>query len=174
LSPAPAAALDVETQLFAARPWVPTRAALRRWATAAHLAALGARPRARRAADAAASQVCIRVVGPVQGRRLNHEYRGRDEPTNVLSFPASAAERRYAGVLGDLVICAPVVAREAREQGKSRPAHWAHMVVHGILHLHGYEHERPRAARVMERLEVEILLGFGYQNPYLPVTPCQP
>ncbi len=67
------------------------------------------------------------------------------------------------------MICAAVVASEAREQGKQRAAHWAHMVVHGVLHLHGHDHERPRAARAMERLEVEILGGFGYQNPYLPV-----
>jgi probable rRNA maturation factor len=101
---------------------------------------------------------------------LNRAYRGKDQATNVLSFPASRDERQYGGSLGDLVICAPVVAAEARGQGKPLPAHWAHMVVHGVLHLHGHDHGRPRAARAMERLEVEILHGFGYQNPYLPVT----
>jgi probable rRNA maturation factor len=111
----------------------------------------------------------VRVVGPAESRRLNRAYRGKDKPTNVLSFPASREERELCGSLGDLVVCAAVVAAEARDQGKERAAHWAHMVVHGVLHLHGYDHERPRAARAMERLEVEILDGFGYQNPYLSV-----
>jgi probable rRNA maturation factor len=71
-----------------------------------------------------------------------------------------------AGALGDLVVCAPVVAREASEQGKARAAHWAHMIVHGVLHLHGFDHEESRAARRMERSEVAILAGFGYQDPY--------
>jgi probable rRNA maturation factor len=115
------------------------------------------------------SRLGVRVVGPAESRRLNRTYRGKDKPTNVLSFPASKEERELCGSLGDLVVCAAVVAEEAREQGKERAAHWAHMVVHGVLHLHGYDHERPRAARAMERLEVEILGGFGYQNPYLPV-----
>jgi len=114
--------------------------------------------------------MCVRVVGPTESRRINHAFRGKDRPTNVLSFPASSEERSLGRLLGDLVICASVVAAEAREQGKTRPAHWAHMVVHGVLHLHGYTHERPGAARTMERLEVEILGGFGYQNPYLPVN----
>ena len=88
----------------------------------------------------------------------------------MLSFPASEDERRLAGLLGDVVICAPVVAREARAQRKLPEAHWAHMVVHGVLHLLGYDHGTPGEARSMERLEVEILRGFGYQNPYLAVT----
>ncbi|MGI9245211.1 MAG: rRNA maturation RNase YbeY, partial [Steroidobacteraceae bacterium] len=84
---------------------------------------------------------------------------------------ASPEERVLDGALGDLVLCAPVVAREAREQGKRLPAHWAHMVVHGTLHLLGYEHERSRAAaRAMEAAEVEILRGFGFDDPYRWVT----
>ena len=109
----------------------------------------------------------MRVVAPAESKRLNRSYRGKDRPTNVLSFPASAAERELASALGDVVICAAVVAREAREQGKPLTAHWAHMVVHGTLHLLGYDHERPRAAGVMEALEVEILRRFGYHDPYL-------
>jgi probable rRNA maturation factor len=109
-------------------------------------------------------------VGAVGSRRLNRVFRGRDKPTNVLSFPASPAERELDGALGDLAICATVVAAEAQAQGKTLPAHWAHMVVHGVLHLHGHVHHRLRAARAMERLEVEILQGLGYQNPYQPVT----
>ena len=171
---AAAAGLAVEVQFVAVHPWVPSRAALRRWAAAAHSAAVDSMPASRRRVARAARQACIRVVGPAGSRRLNRVYRGKDKPTNVLSFPASSVERELGGELGDLVICASVVGREAREQGKPGPAHWAHMVVHGILHLHGYDHERPRAALLMERLEVEILRGFGYQNPYLPVIPSNP
>jgi probable rRNA maturation factor len=163
------AQLKVEAQFAAVRPWVPARAALGRWAGAAHRAALAHRRGPVRDAGAAAGRLGVRVVGPAESRRLNRSYRGRDKPTNVLSFPASKEEQELCGSLGDLVVCAAVVAAEAREQGKERAAHWAHMVVHGVLHLHGYDHERPRAARAMERLEVEILCGFGYQNPYLPV-----
>jgi probable rRNA maturation factor len=150
------------------RPWVPAKTALGRWAGAAHRAALAVRTPANDAGESR-SRLGVRVVGPAESRRLNRTYRGKDKPTNVLSFPASKEERELCGSLGDLVVCAAVVAEEAREQGKERAAHWAHMVVHGVLHLHGYDHERPRAARAMERLEVEILGGFGYQNPYLPV-----
>ncbi len=164
--------LRVETQVAVRRPWVPARAALRRWAGAAHVVAEGRRrSTARRAVPSPAASVCIRIVGSAESRRLNRDYRGKDRPTNVLSFPASGAERELGGSLGDLVVCATVVAAEAREQGKVRAAHWAHMVVHGMLHLHGLEHGTRREAAAMERLEVEILSGFGYQNPYLPVTP---
>ena len=161
----------VEVQVAAGRPWIPARAALERWASAAYGAALASSASTRRRAAVAPRRLCIRIVGPAASRRLNREYRGKDKPTNVLSFPASSEEREHGDSLGDLVICAAVLAREAREQGKSRPAHWAHIVVHGVLHLHGFDHGRPRAARAMERLEVEILRGFGYQNPYHPVTP---
>jgi probable rRNA maturation factor len=166
---APGPTLTIEAQFAAVRPWVPSRTALGRWARAAHRAALaGIRGRAR-GRGAAAGRLGLRVVGPAESRRLNRAYRGKDQPTNVLSFPASPEERELCGSLGDLVVCAAVVAAEAREQGKARAAHWAHMVVHGVLHLHGYDHGRPRAARAMERLEVEILGGFGYQNPYISV-----
>jgi probable rRNA maturation factor len=168
--------LRVETQFAARRPWVPAAAALRRWASAAHGAALarggparGGQRAGRARHGPATPTVCIRVVGARASRRLNREYRGKDNPTNVLSFPASATERELAGSLGDLAICAAVVAAEARTQRKPPAAHWAHMVVHGILHLHGYDHETPRQAQAMEGLEVEILRGFGYQNPYRPV-----
>lgn len=171
MSAVTAVPLRVEAQVAVRRPWVPARAALSRWAGAAHAAAeRRGRSNARRAVAPPASSVCIRVVGSAESRRLNREYRGKDGPTNVLSFPASAAERELDGSLGDLVVCAAVVAAEAREQGKARAAHWAHMVVHGVLHLHGLDHGKRREAAAMERLEVEILSGFGYQNPYLPVT----
>jgi probable rRNA maturation factor len=166
-----AAPFRVEVQFAARRPWVPSTAALRRWAVAAHDAVAGrGRRRSCPGEPPAARSVCIRVVGHAASRRLNREYRGKDQPTNVLSFPASPAERELAALLGDLAICAAVVAAEAREQGKTLPAHWAHMVIHGVLHLHGYDHQSVRDARRMEGLEVEILRGFGYQNPYRHVT----
>jgi probable rRNA maturation factor len=115
--------------------------------------------------------MCLRLVGSAESRRLDRVYRGKDRPTNVLSFPASAEERVATGMLGDLVVCAPVVAREAREQGKTLAAHWAHMVVHGTLHLLGYDHLAARDARAMEALEVAILGGFGFDDPYAQVIP---
>jgi probable rRNA maturation factor len=163
--------LRLETQFTARRPWIPTVAALRRWAAAAHGAALARMPRGRQLSGKGPADLCIRVVGAAASRRLNREYRGKDKPTNVLSFPASPEERALSGTIGDLVVCAPVVAAEARAQRKACDAHWAHIVVHGVLHLHGYDHERSaRAEREMEALEVEILRGFGYLDPYSPVT----
>jgi probable rRNA maturation factor len=159
------AALRVETQFAARRPWVPGAAALRRWARVTYASAADPSPR-----RVPAPRVCIRVVGSAESRRLNRSYRGKDAPTNVLSFPASELERASDGALGDLAICAPVVAREARSQDKPLAAHWAHMVVHGLLHLLGHDHQHDREARRMERAEVEILRAFGYQNPYLRVV----
>lgn len=167
------APLQVELQYATRRPWVPGTVTLRRWARAAHAAGLSGLPaRGRRlhAAVAAPAAVCVRVVGSAESRRLDRDYRGKDRPTNVLSFPSSPEERVATGTLGDLVICAPVVAREAREQRKTLGAHWAHMVVHGTLHLLAYDHERPRDARVMEALEVEILRGLGFHDPYAVAT----
>lgn len=171
--PANPSRLRVSLQIAARRPWVPTAPALRRWSRAAHAAGLAALTRkARCAFPSEQAAVCIRIAGTVESRRLDRDYRGKDKPTNVLSFPASPVERSSGGAIGDLVICAPVVAAEAREQGKALAAHWAHMVVHGTLHLLGFDHASARHARVMERLEVEILSGFGYSDPYLPVTRC--
>lgn len=122
-------------------------------------------------------ELTIRIVGAAESRRLNRTWRNKDKPTNVLSFPAAPVAPTGNGrpsrfpvkqfsELGDLAICAPVVAREAREQGKSPQAHWAHMVVHGVLHLLGYDHENDRDADVMEAHEVKILAQFGISNPY--------
>ncbi|MFA5940774.1 MAG: rRNA maturation RNase YbeY [Sinimarinibacterium sp.] len=105
-------------------------------------------------------ELTIRVVDEDESRALNAGYRGKDKPTNVLSFPGSG------GLLGDLVICAPVVAREALEQGKPARAHWAHMVVHGCLHLRGYDHEHDLDAQRMEAREKRILKGLGFADPY--------
>lgn len=163
--------LEVAVQFAARRPWVPGAAALRAWARAAHAAGLDARrgPGARQRVGTA-TEVCVRIVGRASSRRLNGDYRGKDQPTNVLSFPSDPVERAAGGSLGDVVICAPVVAAEARQQAKPLPEHWAHMVVHGVLHLLGYDHLQPRQARVMEALEVEILRELGYPDPYRPAT----
>jgi probable rRNA maturation factor len=108
----------------------------------------------------------LRVVGRSEGCALNRRYRGRDYPANVLSFTAPRAARLRDRQLGDLVICAPVVAREARQQGKSLRAHWAHMVIHGTLHLLGFDHQRTRDAQRMERRETRLLRALGYPDPY--------
>jgi probable rRNA maturation factor len=162
--------LRVELQLGVRRTeGVPGPVLLRRWARAAWASGRDALPRSRqrKATGSVAPTVCVRVVGKAESHRLNEGFRGKARPTNVLSFPASTEERRHDGALGDLVVCAPVVAQEAREQGKPLSAHWAHMVVHGTLHLLGYDHEQARAAGRMEKLEVEILRRLGFHDPYL-------
>lgn len=128
---------------------------------------------------AAGGELGIRVVGSAESRRLNARYRGKDKPTNVLSFPPAPLPDRVAGApairggpgrdsrpLGDLVICAQVVRSEAREQRKPLEAHWAHLVVHGALHLIGYDHEREEEAKRMERREIAVLRRLGFANPY--------
>ncbi len=113
-----------------------------------------------------AAELSLRIVGEEEGRQLNQRYRNRDYATNVLSFPAESLTGVTPQPLGDLVLCAPVVQREAQEQGKSLAAHWAHLCVHGALHLVGFDHEQEDEARAMEGLEVEILARMGYQDPY--------
>ncbi len=125
-----------------------------------------------RTLDRRPRSLTIRIVGAAESRRLNRTWRGKDKPTNVLSFPAEpltadCGPQIADAPLGDLAICAPVVAREAREQGKPLTAHWAHMVVHGVLHLLGYDHENDRDAERMERTEISLLRGFGYADPYV-------
>ena len=107
----------------------------------------------------------IRVVGKAESRALNLQYRAKDTSTNVLSFTAENDYLDYQ-CLGDLVICAPIVEQEAHQQKKSLQAHWAHMVVHGMLHLQGYDHQETTRADEMEALEVKILSTLGYSNPY--------
>jgi probable rRNA maturation factor len=108
----------------------------------------------------------IRIVDETESRNLNRDYRSQDKATNVLSFPAEASEYLDYDNLGDLVICAKVVEREAEQQGKALLAHWAHMVVHGMLHLQGYDHITDEQADKMESLEIEILATLGQTNPY--------
>ena len=109
----------------------------------------------------------VRIVGREEGGRLNDRFRGIPGPTNVLSFPFDVPPGAPSeGELGDVVLCAPVVNREARVQGKPRDDHWAHLVVHGVLHLLGYDHDTPAAARRMEGLERRILARLGVPDPY--------
>ena len=115
-----------------------------------------------RAALVGGGEITIRLVDPDEGQELNAEYRGKDYATNVLSFPYDTEPV----VLGDLVICPSVVAREAAEQNKPLAAHYAHLTVHGMLHLQGFEHEDDAEAEEMEAREREILAGLGYPDPY--------
>jgi len=116
--------------------------------------------------EGATGELVIRVVDADESQTLNRQYRSMDKPTNVLSFPFEAPPEVPVNLLGDLVICAPVVAREARQQGKRPDAHWAHMVVHGALHLLGYDHENDVDAEFMEIREREILAQLGFADPY--------
>jgi len=116
------------------------------------------------AALPAKCEVTVRYVALAEARRLNREFRGKDYATNVLSFAYDEAPR--GTVAGDVVICAPVVAREARKQGKSVAAHHAHLLVHGLLHLRGYDHERESDARRMERRERQLLAKLRFPDPY--------
>ena len=142
--------LEVVLRYRTRRPWVPGPASLRRWA--------------RLAAGGRQGELGIRVVGEPESRDLNQRWRGRAKPTNVLSFPA--APELGGRQVGDLVVCAPVVAREAREQGKALAAHWAHMIVHGTLHLLGFDHGRAADAKRMEARERRLLASIGVADPY--------
>lgn len=151
---------------------MPPRAKFSTWieATLAGAArARGAPPAARAVARAGSGDllvVSVRAVGSAGSRSLNARYRGKDRPTNVLSFEGPGEMPDGSRILGELVICAPVVAREARAQGKSAESHWAHMTVHGVLHLLGFEHERDAEARKMAAQEIQILDRLGFSNPY--------
>lgn len=112
------------------------------------------------------AEVSLYIVDEEESQELNAQYRGKDKPTNVLSFPADIPEEVGLPLLGDLVVCAPVVEREASEQSKSLEAHWAHMLVHGCLHLLGFDHVLDDEAEAMEALETEIITGLGFPAPY--------
>jgi probable rRNA maturation factor len=144
------AKLELTVQKAVNSPGLPAQAELRRWLAAAlsHSAA-----------------ITVRYVGTAEGRRLNRAYRDRDYATNVLSFGYGGSGRGQV-LAGDLVLCAPVLRREARAQGKTLAAHVAHLTVHGALHLQGHDHEKPRAAARMEALEKKILAQLGFPDPY--------
>ena len=139
--------LSLATQ-YAARPdSVPTRHQFRRWV---------------RAALQQDAEIALRIVDAEEGRALNAAYRGKDYATNVLTFPLHDDP-----LMGDIVLCAPVVEKEAAEQGKSLEAHYAHLTVHGVLHLMGHDHENDADATEMEALETHIVTKLGYPDPYL-------
>lgn len=157
--------LVVTVQRAAAAAWLPSPATIRRWSAAA-------------AGPEAAGELTVRIVGEEESAALNERYRGKTGPTNVLAFAAETDDLPQDLLMplgdlpdepppiGDLVICAPVVEREAREQGKALDAHLAHIVVHGTLHLFGYDHEEEAAAREMEDRERQLLAAFGFGDPY--------
>ena len=144
---------DIELQIACSCGNLPDAGQLATWVAAARL-------------ESDNSTVVIRIVDRDESRRLNRDYRGKDKPTNVLSFPFEAPPGVVEEHLGDLVICAPVVEAEAEEQNKSLTAHWAHMVVHGVLHLQGLDHQNNKQAEEMESLERKILADLGYPDPY--------
>jgi probable rRNA maturation factor len=139
--------LDFSLQLASQEANLPSEAEFKRWV---------------RAALRVDTSVTIRIVDAAEGRALNASYRGKDYATNVLTFPLT--EEPY--LMGDIIICAPVVAKEAAEQSKSLLAHYAHMTVHGVLHLHGYDHEVDAQADLMEAMEVAVMKKLGFANPY--------
>jgi probable rRNA maturation factor len=139
--------LDFSLQLASAANDLPAAAEFRHWV---------------RAALRVDTSVTIRIVDAEEGRLLNATYRGKDYATNVLTFPLTEEPQ----LMGDIVICAPVVAREAAEQGKTLLAHYAHMTVHGILHLHGYDHEVDAQAELMEAMETAVMQKLGFADPY--------
>lgn len=156
----PAPALDLQLRSRAAH--VPSRRTFVAWIAAALAERVSG-----------ASELTLRVVGPTEMRTLNRTYRGKDYATNVLSFPFSMPKDVVlpVRVLGDIVLCAQTVAREAKAQGKTTDAHWAHLTVHGVLHLLGLDHHTLRHAAVMEGAEIAVLAALGYPNPYRTEEP---
>ena len=147
--------IELDLQLATEAGDLPAEAQLRRWVELALR---------QRTAD---SELTIRLVGTEEGQELNRTYRHKDYATNVLSFPAEVPDGLLdIPLLGDLVICVPVVEREAREQNKALEAHWAHLVIHGCLHLLGYDHIDDEEAEEMEGLERQLLAELGYPDPY--------
>ncbi|HLA33123.1 MAG TPA: rRNA maturation RNase YbeY [Pseudomonas sp.] len=147
--------LELDLQIASDGAGLPTAAQFRAWCEIALR---------QRTAD---SELTIRLVDEAEGRELNHSFRHKDYATNVLSFPADVPDELLdIPLLGDLVICVPVVEREALEQGKTPEAHWAHLVIHGCLHLLGYDHIEDAEAEEMEALERELLSELGHPDPY--------
>jgi len=144
------ARLELTVQKAVNSPGLPAEPELRRWLAAALTQS---------------AAITVRYVGAAEGRALNRAYRDRDYATNVLSFGYGGGTRGQV-LTGDLVLCAPVLRREARAQGKALAAHVAHLTVHGALHLQGHDHEKPRAAARMETLEKKILAQLGFPDPY--------
>lgn len=149
--------LDLQNALQTQPPGLPSEADFQRWVKAVLSQCAGERDEA---------QLTIRLVDEAEITELNATYRNKDKPTNVLSFPFEAPPGVDIPLLGDIIICAAVVAIEAAEQEKPLEAHWAHMVIHGVLHLLGHDHIDDAEAEQMEGLEITLLSGLGYANPY--------
>jgi probable rRNA maturation factor len=161
LSLEPGLSLQLSLSYGCSRRGVPARASFTRWALAA-LNSAGRRGK---------FELSLRVVDAAEGLALNRDFRGKPYPTNVLSFPADPPRRRGPRMLGDIALCAPVVAHEAQEQGKSVTAHYAHLLVHGVLHLLGHDHQDEATAASMEAIEIQALATLGHANPYeLPTS----
>ncbi|MGD2113329.1 MAG: rRNA maturation RNase YbeY [Gammaproteobacteria bacterium] len=145
---------DIDVQFAVTAAGLPTAAEIRRWAEQAltehH------RP----------AELVVRIVDEAEITALNRRYRGKDGPTNVLSFPCEGIAGVPSDLLGDVLICAPVVAAEAARQGKPLAAHWAHLVIHGVLHLLGYDHQQAADAARMEQRESRLLAGLGFPDPW--------
>jgi len=133
----------------------PDEQSIKRWVSAA----IGDKPED--------TELSLRIVDEQESQALNEKYRGANGPTNVLSFPFDAEIPEPLPLIGDIVICAPVVAREAQQQNKDLKAHWAHMIIHGVLHLLGYDHQNESQAVIMETLETDIMQNLGFPPPYL-------
>ncbi len=146
--------LELDVSYASRSPWAPSAQLLRRWAEAA-LAPLGS-----------SCTLSVRIVGRARSRSLNSRYRHKDKATNVLSFAGAGRLPDGQCFLGELVICAPIVALEARAQDKTLRAHWAHLTIHGVLHLQGFDHQRAAEARKMALREIQILDRLGFSDPY--------
>jgi probable rRNA maturation factor len=146
--------LKLDVSYASRSPWVPSARLLRTWTEAA-LAPI-----------ARSSVLSVRIVGKARSRSLNSHYRHKHKPTNVLSFEGAGMAPDGRCFLGELVICAPLVALEARTQHKTLRAHWAHLTIHGVLHLLGFDHERATQARKMAAREIQILDRLGFSDPY--------
>ena len=168
------ARLELDVSYASRSPWVPGQRLLAKWAEAALPPAPRKRPlqtrpsrtRPRGTRPPGRIVLSVRIVGKARSRSLNSHYRHKDRPTNVLSFAGAGSAPDGRDYLGELVICAPIVAMEARAQGKSLQAHWAHLTVHGVLHLLGFDHERAREAAKMASREIQILDRLGISDPY--------
>ncbi len=147
--------LTTEVQNVSVEPNVPGSALIEIWAATAY---------SKVAEDKA--ELTVRIVDEDDGRQLNEQYRSQGTATNVLSFPFEDPPNVKTSILGDIVACAPVISREAQEQGKPLHAHWAHLIVHGVLHLCGYHHTVNDDTQIMQRLETEIVQHLGFSNPY--------
>jgi len=146
--------IDIDVQYALSAAGVPDAALIRQWATRVLQE------------QAAPAELLVRIVDEAEITALNRQYRGKDGPTNVLSFPSDLPEEVGSMLIGDIVLCAPVIASECVMQGKAQDAHWAHLVIHGVLHLLGFDHESDDEAQRMEASEIRLLADLGFEDPY--------